>query len=194
MKAEETGLDDVDSHPNAKSFPWPDQPPPGPAGGLAHVGAGLRKFGGRGADALIATGTSFLFNGSGSSDPDGDPLTGNGLPEICVLTAAGISRFDGSLNPLGSFALRGISSFYLEESAFPRKNLIASVPVAQTYAYYGQTAMQFLALDPVNGAEVWRSPALLGTMVNHSLAFVTLTGEANARLSFGTSKGMFLTR
>jgi hypothetical protein len=51
-----------------------------------------------------------------------------------------------------------------------------------------------VAVDPVTGAEVWRSPDLWGTPGRASLSYVDVRGDSTPEIAFGTDRGMYLTR
>ncbi|HET9599728.1 MAG TPA: FG-GAP-like repeat-containing protein [Anaeromyxobacteraceae bacterium] len=128
---------------------------------------------------------------------DGD---GDGRPEVFVLTGGGypstpgVVRLDGALLRLGSFAIQGSAvSLHVEDLGTARHNLILST--GDPYAYYGSPADAMLrAVDAVGGREIWRSPALLGTVARGSLSYVDAEGDARREIAFGTSSGMYLTR
>jgi hypothetical protein len=126
------------------------------------------------------------------ADSDGD-----GKPEIFVLgaTASGgatkIFRFDGQLQLLQSFPAANLTGIYLEASDFPRKNLLAT---QGTGSYSTPVPPRIMALDPKTGALVWQSPSLLGTTPLNSLETLDLNKDGKRRISFGTSKGVCVTR
>ena len=127
------------------------------------------------------------------ADTDGD-----GELEIVALvgdsdyfdTAAEVVRLDRNLAVLSQFAIDWrADTIAVEASSWPRKNLI--LPTAN--ARVGIPA-EIVALDAVSGAEVWRSPALLGQVSPNSLHFVDPAGDGKLRISFGTRAGMYLTQ
>ena len=152
------------------------------SGWSAAAGAYLEKaFAGTGGTSLVV------------ADADGD-----GKPEIYVLGGTSkrtVFRFDGSLQATGSFLLPGAYSLHLEDLGTGRKNLIACVDVTgSSYGTYLPSCCRLVAVDPVNGARIWQSPLLAGGVPLHGLHYVTLAGETRPRMSFGTSRGMFVTR
>lgn len=122
---------------------------------------------------------------------------GDGKPEIYVMagdTYAGNSmlyQFDNTLNPLNSYPLSGGYAVYLEQSAFGRKNLVVT---GATNSYSTGTPSTLEVIDPTTGTLIWQSPALLGDVVAHSLAFYDLNGNGTLQLAFGTTSAMYLTQ
>jgi len=118
---------------------------------------------------------------------------GDGAPELYVLVgdySGGnqVARYDGALKPLGSFAVSGAVSLFVEELGAPRKNLLLAR--GSSYPYAGASVIE--AVDPIRGDLVWRSPPLWGTVPRNSLSSVDL-GPAGRRIAFGTSLGMYVT-
>ncbi|GEJ57761.1 FG-GAP-like repeat-containing protein [Anaeromyxobacter diazotrophicus] len=126
-------------------------------------------------------------------DADGD-----GTPEIYVLQStyggATVLRFSAALVALGSLSLDApVQSLHLEDLGYGRKNLVVSVGSPGAYPTT-TTRPRLVALDPLTGAEIWRSPTLWGTVPNHSLSYVDVNGDGRRELAFGTTYGMYLTR
>ncbi len=144
----------------------------------------------------VAAGTylesaSYAITGSDLLVADTD---GDGKPEIYVLgysTSGGalrVYRFDANLQVAASFPAAGAQSLHLEESDFARKNLLVSFGGNS----YPPSSAKLLAVDPMSGATIWSSPDLKGGIPINSLGFCGATGQR--RISFGTTKGMYVTR
>lgn len=120
-------------------------------------------------------------------------LNGDDEMEIYALQysdrPATISVYDDELRELRSLPL-GLraGSLFAEDSSFRRKNLLVG-----THAILSTTG-GIRAIDPLTGAEVWRSPPLSGSVPPNSLHFVDVDGDGNDEISFATSFGMFVTR
>ena len=127
---------------------------------------------------------------------------GDGKAEIYVLAAtnyltnnASVYQLDGSLTLLNTYPIGSggttASSIYLEQSAFPRKNIVVSVgPQSQLNAISPVLAV----IDPSSGAQIWQSPPLLGSVSPNSLNYYDLTGSGRLQMVFGTSVGMYVTQ
>jgi len=125
-------------------------------------------------------------------------LNGDNSFDICTLEGAywngdtSLAVYDSQLVQLRMLALGGqAASLFLEDSAFARKNVLVSLST-QSYPY--TTPTELWAIDPVSGAEVWHSPALIGTLQKNSLQFVDLDGDGTNEISFATNNGMNYTR
>jgi hypothetical protein len=137
----------------------------------------------------VVTGTNLLV-----ADTDGD-----GTPEIFVLDAANpvgqgtgaIVELSSSLQLLNTYTVAGASSLYLEQSTFPRKNLV--VAVSNLSLIYEQAA-KIAVVDPATGTMIWESPFVSGSVPNHSLSFHDWIGSGQLQMAFGTSAGMYVTR
>jgi hypothetical protein len=129
---------------------------------------------------------------------------GDGAPELHVLADAGSTSTLHRLKPelqlatpglrhLGSVSLdvRALS-VHVEELGHGRKNLV----VGTGAPYFSRSAgsSQLRALDPENGAEVWRSPTFWGPVLPNSLSYVDTGGDGLREMAFGTTAGMYLTR
>ena len=113
---------------------------------------------------------------------------GDGDLEVVVLASDRVERLDHNLQPLSAFDLPWFSDILAAEpSSSGRKNLL----LAQMDDHYNAFS-PIVAVDAVSGAEVWRSPNMIGAVSRNSLQFVTIGGRR--QLSFGTSAGMYLTR
>jgi VCBS repeat protein len=120
----------------------------------------------------------------------------DGAPEIYALGGAtysgssSVTRLDGALVPLGSFTADGTAqSLFVEDVGAGRKNL--ALGLADPYAY-GTAPGLLVAVDPVTGAEEWRSPPLWGTVTADGAHWLDLGGSR--RIAFATSTSMYLTR
>jgi hypothetical protein len=147
------------------------------------------------------SGTTYLERATAAVNA-GDLLVadtdGNGDVEIFVLGSGSsypfthvVTVFDGQLSlvrtvPLGTSA----TSLHLEGSGFGRKNLLVGLYSSTN----PDSPERIWAVDPVTGAEVWRSPPLAGMVLPNSLHFVDANGDGKPEISFGTSGGMYLTR
>lgn len=123
---------------------------------------------------------------------------GDGAPEIYVLGSTGteglVLRLDTSLNLLGSFTVGpGASGLAVEDLGFGRKNLLLSASASSGNGTAGATST-LRAIDARTGAEVWRSPAVLGAVSPRSLWLADANGDGELELAFGTSAGMYVTR
>jgi hypothetical protein len=100
--------------------------------------------------------------------------------------------FDADLQLVRTVSLgTRATALFVEKSGFARKNLLLSV----TGDYYPYAANSELwAIDPVTGADVWRSPPLSGTVPRNGLQFVDVDGDGVDEISYGTLWGMHHTR
>ena len=127
---------------------------------------------------------------------------GDGKAEIYVLAAtnyltnnATVYQLDGSLTLLNTYPVGSAgttaSSIYLEQSAFPRKNIVVSVgPQSSLNAISPVLAV----IDRTSGTQIWQSPPLLGGVSPNSLNYYDLTGSGRLQMVFGTSVGMYVTQ
>jgi hypothetical protein len=151
------------------------------------------------AQALI--GSTYLERASvplaGTIDLVTADLNGDDEVEICALRSASfagnatLSVLDDQLQlvrsvPLGTSA----SAIFVEESSFARKNLL----LAAGGNSLASSRPELWAIDPVTGADVWRSPPIVGTVQRNSLHFVDVDGDGDQEISFGTERGMYHTR
>lgn len=122
-------------------------------------------------------------------------LDGDDKPEIYALrslyyAAATLDVYDGELRSIRSLPLGvSASSLFTEESSFRRKNLL----IGAGSDYYSGSA-EIWAIDPVTGADVWRSPMLVGRISPNSLRYVDVDGDGTKEISFGTTQAMYVTR
>jgi outer membrane protein assembly factor BamB len=125
-------------------------------------------------------------------------LDGDNVPEIYTLETENfashstLKRYDTQLQLVHSTALTvQANSLYVEDSAFARKNLL----IGSTQGTYPTVVTNAIrAIDAQSGVEVWRSPALPGTINLNSLQYVDVNGDGKKEISFATSNGMFYTR
>ncbi len=123
---------------------------------------------------------------------------GDGVPEVYVLGTSGtwydsptaVTRLDAGLVPQGSFPVARASALFIEDLGTARKNLAAAVSVAPVN--YGEALQHLVALDPVSGTEIWRSPALYGQVSRGSATWLQVGGAW--RLALGTERSMYLTQ
>ena len=111
---------------------------------------------------------------------------GNGTPEIYTLnTVDGVSmsvhRFDAQLAEQSSFKPDGVVyGLALEDIGNSRKNLLL-------------LGKRLRSVDAINGAVVWASPDLPGSVQRESIHYVDLNGDGRKELSLG-GIGMSVTR
>jgi hypothetical protein len=125
-------------------------------------------------------------------------LDGDNVSEIYTLETENfashstLKRYDTQLQLVHSTALTvQANSLYVEDSAFARKNLL----IGSTQGTYPTVVTNAIrAIDAQSGVEVWRSPALPGTINLNSLQYVDVNGDGKKEISFATSNGMFYTR
>jgi hypothetical protein len=150
-----------------------------------------------------ASGLPLYLESSSQAISDGVDLLvadcdGDGTPEIYVLrgtygSAATVLRFDHHLTPLGSLSLGyQAQSLFREALGSGRSNLV--VGTGGVNALSGDPKPVLVAIDPTNGAEVWRSPPLLGSVRRNSLSYVDLSAPGGKQIAFGTDSSMYLTR
>jgi hypothetical protein len=126
---------------------------------------------------------------------------GDGKAEIYVLASsfgssnATVYQLDGSLTLLNSYPLASAgaaaTSLYLEDSTFPRKNIVVALG---TVSYFYTVAPTLEVIDPTSGAQIWESPPLRGYVLPNSLNFYDLSGNGRPQMVFGTSVGMYVTQ
>lgn len=124
------------------------------------------------------------------ADTDGD-----GQEEIAILVrrnanlrqAASIQRLGMRLDLLGTADYDGPARWLTRMSSGAERNLLLGVADVTT-----GTPLHVAAVDARTGADVWRSPPLLGVPGRNSLHVVELGGRL--RISIGTQSGMYLTR
>jgi hypothetical protein len=149
-----------------------------------------------------ASGSSYLERASRQAGAPQDlavaDLDGDGHFEITVLDGApyngntNLVVYNDQLQQVRSVPLTArASSLFVEDSAFTRKNVLVSV---STVGYPYDSPSELWAVDPVTGADVWRSPALVGSVSRNSLQFVDLNNDGTKEISFATNKGMNFTR
>jgi hypothetical protein len=128
-------------------------------------------------------------------------LDGDGDPEIAALLSfphvdsqqSELYVLDRSLQPTVHLELPvPTSGIAIENSAFPRKNLLLGV--ASFLTYTGVAPSYVAAVDSRTGTEVWRSPPLIGRIAPASVHYVDPDGDGVLRLSVGTRNGMYVTR
>jgi hypothetical protein len=83
------------------------------------------------------------------------------------------------------------TALFVEKSAFARKNLLLGV-TGEIVTSRGYS--ELWAIDPITGADVWRSPPLVGAVSRASLYFVDVDGDGDDEISFGNTYGMYHTR
>ena len=142
------------------------------------------------ASASVAGGSDLLV-----ADTDGD-----GKAEVYVLAPSQdnlnmlLYQFDDALKLMNASVVApystGASSLYLEESSFPRKNILVSIPAG----YPQTTAATIVAVDPKTGSQIWESPPLHGDVPINSLNFYDLKGDGQQEIAFGTTEGMYVTQ
>ncbi|HEY5760166.1 MAG TPA: VCBS repeat-containing protein, partial [Steroidobacter sp.] len=103
-----------------------------------------------------------------------------------------LNVFDADLQLLRSVDL-GVTAtaLFVENSAFARKNLLLGV-TGEIFTSPGYS--ELWAIDPITGADVWRSPPLVGAVSRDSLYFVDVDGDGDDEISFGNTYGMYHTR
>jgi hypothetical protein len=124
------------------------------------------------------------------ADADAD-----GHPEVYVLMheafdQTNVERLDGNLVKQSSFRAEQFdSTLALEDIGNSRKNLLLGSGGNQDGVFIG-----LHAVDPFNGAVIWRSPPLPGDVTHDSVYYVDVDGDGRKELSFGGHDGMFLVR
>lgn len=117
-----------------------------------------------------------MIAGIAVGDVDGDAEI-----EIFLLADSEVHRLDTGLRLQGKFDVhRDATTILLEKSSGRRKNLVIYADA------------QIVVLDPKSGAEVWRSPNLIGDVSVSGVQFVEVNGSV--RIAIGTEFGMYLTR
>jgi hypothetical protein len=125
---------------------------------------------------------------------------GDGTPEVYLLEGPGsywgtdstVSRLDASLAPLGSFTLPlRATALFVEDLGGARRNLaVAAVVPLDASSSSGRNVV--MAVDPITGAEIWRSPDLFGPVTRASATWFQRGGAW--RLAFGAGRSMYLTQ
>jgi hypothetical protein len=124
---------------------------------------------------------------------------GDGKPEVYVLGYGQSAQttmyvLNNQLQLTTSYAVPNANAVYLEASAFARKNLVVATTTTTGTYYPYATSPQLMVIDPMNGAQIWTSPALLGTLGKNALSFKDTNGDGQLEMVFGTDYGMFVTR
>jgi hypothetical protein len=125
-------------------------------------------------------------------------IDGDSVPEIFTLNAYNngsgdgtITEFNSSLQVLHQYTAATANSLYLEESAFPRKNLVSAA--SNSALIYAQAA-EITVIDPSTGTTIWQSPYVSGSVPINSLSFHDFNGSGQLQMAFGTTQGMYVTR
>lgn len=130
-------------------------------------------------EAFVKTSTysaGSMVAGIAVGDVDGDAEI-----EIFLLADGEVHRLDSGLRLQRKFDVhRDATTILLEKSSSRRKNLVIPEDA------------QIVVLDPKSGAEVWRSPELIGDVSRNGVRFVEVDGSE--RIAIGTEFGMYLTR
>jgi hypothetical protein len=122
-------------------------------------------------------------------------LDGDDAPEIYAIRSVYINPstlqvYDGELHPIRSVPL-GVRAgvLFVDDSNFQRKNLLIGTGQA-----FSNGTSELWAVDPVTGADVWRSPMLIGQIALDSLRYADVDGDGRKEISFGTTQAMYVTR
>ena len=83
------------------------------------------------------------------------------------------------------------TALFVEKSAFARKNLLVGV-TGEIVTSPGYS--ELWAINPITGADVGRSPPMVGTVPRDSLYFMDVDGDGDDEISFGNTYGMYHTR
>jgi hypothetical protein len=124
-------------------------------------------------------------------------VAGKGSPEVFVLraesvTRSTVSRFSSMLQPAGEFELdQPAEALTVEDLGPGRRNLV--VAIGDVGFPYSDLVPHLRGIDPVSGAEVWRSPNLWSHAMRGSVSYLDL-GEGRRTLAFGTTLGMYVVR
>lgn len=117
-----------------------------------------------------------MVAGIAVGDVDGDAEI-----EIFLLADGEVHRLDSGLRLQRKFDVhRDATTILLEKSSSRRTNIVITKDA------------QIVVLDPKSGAEVWRSPELIGDVSVGGVQFVEVNGSV--RIAIGTEFGMYLTR
>ena len=108
----------------------------------------------------------------------------DGSVDIFVLSRGKVYRLDSNFafQKRLDFQSMHVESIMIERTSSQRKNLVVT------------SNRGFVVADPDSGAEIWRSPFLLGSMSRHSVRFHESDRFGRTRISVGTSMGMYITR
>ena len=138
------------------------------------------QFGSVGAPATIADLTV--------RDVDGD-----GNQELLVMSSQGtntlVQTFDANLQQVATIALPWSSTALSTISGLP-----GVIALAATEGTDYTSASFVVGVDLSTGAELWRSPRLLGTIAANSLHFTELPSGQDWRVAIGTDAGMYVTQ
>ncbi|MFC4311405.1 FG-GAP-like repeat-containing protein [Steroidobacter flavus] len=137
-----------------------------------------------------STGTAYVERASSGqtaeiSDIAVADLDGDSTPEIYVLRTSQLQVLDPTLQEKRQVNLSvGGTALFVEKSAFARKNLLLA---------NNDWRARLVALDPVNGKIVWRSPKM-GLVSRNSLYFADVDGDGVDEIVYGAYLGMYHTR
>lgn len=126
-------------------------------------------------------------------------LNGDTIPEVICLVdnnQDSIIIYDNVLVKISDWSMSVIQqakAVYIENSSYPRKNIILSVDGNYMSRFDSEEA--YLAwFDPYQGIEIMRSPFLIGTPLINSLNFVDINDDGQLQLLFGTTQSMYMTQ
>jgi hypothetical protein len=115
--------------------------------------------------------------------------------EVGAISENAVQFFDGESLSLKKQIITTdpISDILTAPGPAGRDNLLLATYL-DVSLYWASSVNHVSMVDTINGAEIWRSPALLGQIQRNSMSLIDTTGDGVPELILGTSMAMLTTR